>query len=115
MSIKGERVSSDVLRELGMIFLTEVKDENFKGVTLTNADVTNDLSFAKIYFIVNDESKKDLITKELNEASSYFRTMLADRLEIRHTPELKFIYDDSIAYGQRIEEIIEEIHEKDAQ
>lgn len=115
MSIKGERVSSDVMRELGMIFLTEVKDELFKGVTITNVDVTNDLSFAKIYFIVNDEEQKNVITKELNNAASYFRTMLADRLDIRHTPELKFLYDDSIAYGQRIEEIIEEIHEKDAQ
>lgn len=114
-SLKGERVASDMLKELGMLFLEEVKDETFKGVTLTACDVTNDLSFAKVYFITNNDEDKKLVEKELNNASSYFRTMLADRLDIRHTPEIRFIYDESIEYGKKIEQIIDSIHEKEAQ
>ena len=112
-SLKGERVASDMLKALGEIFLEEVKDEKFKDVNLTACEVTNDLSFAKVYFITKDDKAVKIVTRELNNASSYFRTMLADRLDIRHTPEIKFIYDESIAYGQRIESIIEKIHEKE--
>lgn len=114
-SLKGERVASDMLRELGMLMLTEVKDELFKGVTLTACEVTNDLSFAKVYFINNNEAETKIVERELNNASGYFRTMLADRLDIRHTPEIKFIYDESIEYGKKIEAIIDSIHEKEAQ
>ena len=112
-SLKGERVASDMLKELGLIFLEEVKDKDLKDVTLTACDVTNDLSFAKVYFITKDDKDKKYTERELNKASSYFRTMLADRLDIRHTPEIKFIYDDSIAYGKKIEQIIDKIHEKE--
>ena len=113
VSLKGERVASDMLKALGEIFLEEVKDETFKNVNLTACEVTNDLSFAKVYFITKDDKDIRRIEKELNNASSYFRTMLADKLDIRHTPEIKFIYDESIAYGKKIEDIIEKIHEKE--
>ena len=113
-SLKGERVASDMLKTLGTLFLEEVKDEKFKGVTLTACDVTNDLSFAKVYFITDNSEDINIVEKELNNASSYFRTMLADRMDIRHTPEIRFVYDKSIDYGKKIESIIDSIHEKEA-
>ena len=109
MSLKGERVASDMQRELGNILLLEAKDEDFKHVTITDCEVTNDLSFAKIYFTTTDDREK--VTKDLNNAAGFFRSLLAERLEIRHTPELRFIFDESIEYGQKIEKIIEKIHE----
>lgn len=112
MNLKGERAGSDIQRELGVILLTEAKDEDFKGVTITHVDVTNDLSFAKVYFTtLNDNREK--VLKDLNNAVGFFRSLLADRLIMRHTPELRFIYDESIEYGQKIEKIIEEIHKND--
>ncbi len=111
MNLKGERVASDMQRELGNILLLEAKDEDFKHVTITDCDVTNDLSFAKIYFITTDDREK--VTKDLNNAAGFFRSLLAERLQIRHTPELRFIFDESIEYGQKIEKIIEKLHEED--
>ena len=110
-SLKGERVSSDMQRELCNILLLEAKDEDFKNVTITDVEVTNDLSFAKIYFTTTDKNRKH-VESDLNSAAGYFRSLLAERLEIRHTPELKFIFDKSIAYGEKIEKIIDKI-EKD--
>ena len=112
MNLKGERVASDLIKELSNIFLTEVKDEDLKNVTLTYASVTNDLSFAKVYFTTLDDYKKAKVLKDINNASGYFRSMLAKRLDIRHIPEIRFIYDDSIEYGKKIEEVIKEINEK---
>lgn len=111
MNLKGEKVASDMQRELGNILLLEAKDEDFKHVTITDCDVTNDLSFAKIYFITTDDREK--VTKDLNNAAGFFRSLLAERLQIRHTPELRFIFDESIEYGQKIEKIIEKLHEED--
>ena len=107
-NLKGERVASDMQRELGNILLLEAKDEDFKNVTITDVEVTNDLSFAKIYFTTTDNREK--VEKDLNNAAGFFRSMLAERLEIRHTPELRFIFDESIEYGAKIEKIIEELH-----
>ncbi len=107
-SLKGERVASDMQRELCNILLLEAKDKDFKNVTITDVDVTNDLSFAKIYFTTLDNKEK--VEKDLNNASGFFRSELSKRLDIRHTPELRFIFDESIEYGQKIEKIIEELH-----
>lgn len=111
MNLKGERVATDMQRYLAEILLKEAKDKDFKNVTITDCEVTNDLSFAKIYFITTNEDKKH-VEKDLNNANGYFRKLLADRLQIRHTPELKFIFDESIEYGMKIEKIIEEINNK---
>ncbi len=107
-SLKGERVSSDMQRELCNILLLEAKDEDFKNVTITDVEVTNDLGFAKIYFTTTDNREK--VEKDLNNAAGFFRSELSQRLDIRHTPELRFIFDESIENGQKIEKIIEELH-----
>lgn len=110
-NLKGERVASDMQRELGNILLLEAKDEDFRNVTITDVEVTNDLSFAKIYFTTTDNREK--VERDLNNAAGFFRSMLAERLEIRHTPELRFIFDESIEYGAKIEKIIEELHNEE--
>lgn len=110
MKLKGERVASDLVKELGMLLLTEVKDEDLKNVTITYASVSNDLSFAKVYFTTLDDEKREKVLKDMNNAAGYFRTELAKRLDLRIMPELKFVYDESIEYGQKIEKIIDEIN-----
>lgn len=110
MNLKGEKLASVIVQEMGIILLTEVNDEDLKNVTITHASVTNDLSFAKIYFTTLDDEKRDKVIKDINNASSYFRKLLSDRIDVRHIPELKFVYDESIEYGQKIEKIIEEIN-----
>ena len=105
-SIKIERLNHTIQQEISMILQTEVKDEHIKFITITGVETTNDLSFSKIYYTVLDKEKMDSTKEALEKASSFIRTKLAERIDIRHTPELKFIYDTSIAYGEHIEEII---------
>lgn len=112
-NVKIERLNHAIQEEISMILMREIKDENIKFVTITGVDTTSDLSFAKVYYTVLDQDKKEETKKSLEKASSFIRTKLAERIEVRHTPELKFIYDTSIAYGEHIERIIEEIKEKD--
>ncbi len=112
MSIKIERIESAMVKEISYLLATEIKDPDIQFVTVTAAKVTNDLSFAKIYVTVFDEEKKESTLKALNNASGFLRTKLCDRIDIRHMPELEFVYDESIAYGKKIENIIEKIHEE---
>lgn len=112
-NIRIERLESTFQEELSMILMTELKDEDIRFVTITGCDITSDLSFAKVYVTVLDEEKRKEIIEKLNNAASFIRGKLSERVEIRHTPELKFIYDESIAYGEKIEKIIEEIHDKE--
>lgn len=111
MSVKIERIASNIVKEISYILATEIKDNDIKFVTITDAKVTNDLSFAKVYFTVLDESRKEETLDALKNASGFIRRELADRVDIRHIPELQFIYDESIAYGKKIEDIIEQINE----
>ena len=113
MKLKAERAGSIIQRELCNIIFKEAKDIDFKNVVITYVDVTNDLSYAKVYFTTVDDIDK--VSKDLNNASGYFRSLLASRIDIRHTPELKFIFDESIEYGKKIEKIIDEIHKNEKQ
>lgn len=113
MSVKIDRISSDVQRELSSIMMLEAKDETLKHVTITGCEVTSDLGLARVYYTyMGDESLED-VAKNLEVAAPYLRTVLASRIELRHTPELRFIYDDSIEYGQNIERILNELKEEE--
>ncbi len=112
MNVKIERLNSQFEKEISMILQSEIKDEDIKFVTVTGCEITNDLSFCKVYFTVLDDSKKDSTLEALNKASSFIRGELSKRIEVRHTPEIKFAFDTSIEYGEKIEKIIEKINEE---
>ena len=101
-NIRIKRLNHAFMEEISMILMEEVRDEDLKFVTITGCDITNDLSYAKVYFTVLDK----------DNAASFIRGKLSERIEIRHTPELKFIYDDSIEYGEKIEKIIDKLHKE---
>ncbi len=110
-SHKIERIASDIIKYLSNILLTETDDDLMKSITLTDVEVTNDLSYAKVYFTsISSLTHKDM-EKEMNEAAPFLRGKLAKVLEVRNIPELKFIYDESIEYGNKIEKIIAKIHQ----
>lgn len=113
MSIKIDRIASMLEKEIGYILMTEVKDPDIKFVTVTSVKLASDLGYAKVYVTVLDENKKDETLRSLKAARGFIRRELADRVEIRHIPELDFVYDESIAYGKKIESMIEEIHKEE--
>ena len=110
--IKCERIASDMIRIISNILANESRDELLKTVTITGCTVSNDLSYAKVYFTSTSNLTPEKMEKELKDAAGYIRHELAEKIDIRHTPELNFVYDVSIAYGNRIEELIKEINEK---
>lgn len=107
--VKIARISSDIQRYLSDILANEANDELLKTITITGCDLTNDLSYCKVYFTSLSDLDNKTLEKELNEASPYLRGKLSERIDIRHTPELKFIYDTSIEYGKKIESIIDNL------
>lgn len=110
MSIKLERLENDFVEEISKIIKMEVKDKRIDFVTVTDVHITNDLSFAKVYITTLDESKKDEVVKVLNRASNFIERELSKRIEIRKMPNITFVYDNSIEYGNKIEHIIDEIN-----
>lgn len=111
-SHKIAKISSDMMRVISEIIFSEARDNILKSITITGCKVSRDLSYAKVYFTSMSEMDKNTLVKEVNEASTFIRTEVAARLDIRHTPILEFVYDDSIEYANRIEKIIKEINEE---
>lgn len=108
-SHKVERIASDISRNISDILMNEANDELLKTVTVTGCEVTNDLSFCKVYFTSLSNLPKEILEKEMNEAAPFIRGKVSERVDIRHTPEIKFIYDKSIEYGEKIENIIKNL------
>lgn len=108
-SYKIARIASDISRYISEILLTESRDELLKTITITGVDLSNDLSYCKVYFTSISDLDKKTLEKELNEASSFIRGRLSEKIEIRHTPILKFIYDESIEHAKKLDEIIKTI------
>ncbi len=112
MSVKTERIANLLVKEISDILQNEVNDQDIKFVTITYCKVDTDLSLAQVYCTVLDDSKKEKCLHDLNAAKGFIKTELAKRkLEIRKIPDLRFIYDESISYGNKIEKIIKEINE----
>lgn len=108
-NIRIKRLNHAFMEEISMILLEEIKDDEFKFVTITDCDITNDLSFAKVYFTVLDKKRKNEVLERLNEKAPFIRGKLSGRIEIRHTPELKFVYDESIEYGEKMDKILDNL------
>lgn len=109
MSVKLDRLNTAFVEKISEIIHDDVKDNDVKMVTITDAKITNDLSFAKIYFTTMDNDRKKVLDA-LNKASGFIRSKLCEKIEIRKMPEINFVYDESIEYGKKIEEIIERIN-----
>lgn len=109
-STKNTRINSEVQKELANIIRGEIKDPRVSPLTSVVAcEVAPDLKTCKAYISVYGDSKniEDTI-KGLNSAEGYIRRELAHRINLRNTPEIRFVVDESIAYGVRMSKIIDE-------
>src|SRR5665811_1468572 len=108
---RTDRIAEMIQRKLAQIIPQEVRDPRLKGfVTISAVKVAADLGHAKIYFTIFDEDKA-LATTILNAAASYLRSALARSITLRTVPQLHFIYDESIEYGQRLSRLIDEVND----
>ena len=109
MSIKIDRLNNSFVEHISQILRTEIKDERINFVTVTAVKITNDLSFAKVYVTVLNDSERDNVIKLLNRASNFIERELSRRIDIRKMPDITFVYDESLEYAANIENIIEGI------
>lgn len=104
-----DRISEEVRREVDRIIREELSDPRISGTfSVTRADVTRDLRYAKIYVSVLEDEKREDLMKALKSASGYIRRALGKGILIRYSPELSFVSDQNIAYGVHISKVLSE-------
>ena len=102
-----DRISEEVRREVDRIIREELNDPRISGTfSVTRADVTRDLRYAKIYVSVLEEDKREGLMAALKSASGYIRRALGKGILIRYSPELSFVSDQNIAYGVHIAKVL---------
>ena len=102
-----DRISEEVRREVDAIIRDELHDPRISGTfSVTRADVTGDLRYAKIYISVFEDDKRDDLMAALKNAKGYIRRALGKRMIIRYTPELTFVSDKNIEYGVHIAKVL---------
>ena len=114
-SVKNTRSNGEVLKELSNIIRSEIKDPRINPMTSVVAvEVAPDLKTCKAYISVlgDEKSQKDTITG-LKSAEGYIRRQLARTVNLRNTPEIRFILDQSIEYGINMSKLIDEVTEHD--
>ena len=114
-SVKNTRINGEVLKELSNIIRSEIKDPRINPMTSVVAVVVApDLKTCKAYISVlgDEKSQKDTITG-LKSAEGYIIRQLAKTVNLRNTPEIRFILDQSIEYGINMSKLIDEVTEHD--
>jgi ribosome-binding factor A len=113
-SIKNTRINQEVQKELSMLISRELKDPRINTMTsIVNVEVAPDLKTCKVYISVlgDEQSQKDTL-KGLKSAAPFLRSQLAHGINLRNTPELTFIVDQSIEYGVNMSRLIDEVNKK---
>ena len=114
-SSKNIRINSEVLKELSNIIRRDIKDPRINPMTsVVSVDVAPDLKTCKAYISVlgDEQSQKDTLAG-LVSAEGYIRRQLARTVNLRNTPEIKFVIDQSIEYGVKMSRLIDEVTKKD--
>lgn len=113
MRIRPEKVAQLMRREVAVILEHEVRDPRITAmVSVTDVEITHDLSFAKIHVSLMGSPEAQQATLEaLGRVAGFVRHQLGPRLGLRETPEIRFLHDQSLARGARVEELIKRIHE----
>jgi len=112
--IRAGRVGEQIKKELSQLIQSGLKDPRIGFVTVTGVDVTNDLSQAKVYLSVfGDEEQKTGSLKAIEKANGFLRSELGKLIRLRHTPELIFKIDESVAYGSHIEKLLGDLNKND--
>lgn len=111
-SIKNTRINGEVQRELSQLINREMKDPRINPMTsIVAVEVAPDLKHAKVYVsVLGDEESRKATYEGLRSAAPFMRSQLAKNINLRNTPELTFIMDQSIEYGVNMSKLIDEVN-----
>lgn len=112
-----DRFSQQLQREIAVILQREIKDPRVVMPTVSDVEVSRDLSYAKVFitFLNDDEASVKEGLAVLNEAAGYIRSLLGKRLSTRVTPNVRFVYDSSTSEGMRMAALVKQALESDEQ
>ena len=115
-SIKNTRINGEVQKELSSIIRGEIKDPRIHPMTSVMAvEVAPDLKTCRAYIsVLGNQEAKEATIRGLNSAEGYIRRQLARNLNLRNTPEIRFILDESIEYGVNMSKLIDYVAKRDA-
>lgn len=106
---RQRRVADQIQRELSDLIRGELKDPRVRMVTLTSVELSPDLVHAKVFYTsLAAASQRDETLAGLNHAAGFLRAMLGARMKVHNTPELHFVYDESVEEGMRLDRLIDE-------
>lgn len=113
MANRNYRLAGEIKRDLTDIFAHQIRDPHIDSmVSVTDVEVSNDLSYAHVYVSkLGTAKERDELLEALTRANGYIRSALSQRLKIRKVPELRFSLDNSLEYGAKIEKILGELGE----
>lgn len=111
---RSDRVGDQIRGVLAEALLRDVSDPRLQQVSLTAVVVSRDLQHAKVYWVVLDPSSdsertRRSITRALDRAASYFRGLISRTLDLRYTPALTFLWDESIDRGRRMDALLADV------
>lgn len=107
---RPERVADQIRGELASLLAREVHDPGIGFITLTRVQISPDLQLARVYYTaLGDDQARSATAQALERAAPFLRRQLGARLRLRRTPDLKFVYDPSIAGQDRIEQLLNEL------
>ena len=114
--IKNTRINGEVQKELSSIIRGEIKDPRIHPMTSVMAvEVAPDLKTCKAYIsVLGNQEAKEATIRGLNSVEGYIRRQLARNLNLRNTPEIRFILDESIEYGVNMSKLIDDVAKRDA-
>ena len=104
-----ERVAERVRIELSTLLTRSVRDPAVSADTITHVSMTADLQLARIYYTVLDGSDRRDTARGLRRAKTYLRRAIGQRLQLRHVPELRFVFDETVEQQDRLAKIFSEI------
>ena len=113
---RTDRVADQLQKELAVLIQREVKDPRLGMVTVSGVEVSRDLGYADVHVTLLGEDTPERIKenlKVLKQAAGFLRGQVAKRIKLRHVPELRFHYDESVVRGQRLSSLIEEAVQSD--
>ncbi|WP_299018855.1 30S ribosome-binding factor RbfA [uncultured Photobacterium sp.] len=105
---RTQRVAQQLQKELAVILQREIKDPRIAMATISSVDVSRDMGYAKVYvtfLTVGEQSPEDSL-EALRELAPYIRSLLGKQIRLRVTPELNFIFDQSLTEGMRISNLV---------
>lgn len=104
---RPEKLGDLIQRELSDLLQRELRDPRVGMITLTGVDVSPDLSHAKVFFTIFEKDKLDDTQAGLKRSAGFLRSQLARRIKLYTTPELRFVYDESVERGDRLSRLID--------